>query len=121
MSAFERFYEAYPRKKSKATAERAFEKAVREHFAGDEEKALATMLDALNRLAPEWDTRPPDKVPYPATWLNARGWLDALDCESPPVKPKEPACKRCKLPANFHGPNSPAEREFGCKEFQACL
>lgn len=66
---FAQFWQAYPRRKSKATAERAFEKA-------RSEATLAMILDALKRLQPEWASRAMDKIPYPATWLNAKGWED---------------------------------------------
>ena len=93
---FEKFWQAYPRKKSRATAERAFAKAA------TSEATLATMLDALNRLAPEWATRPPDKIPYPATWLNAQGWLDEPTLVGQQSQSKDDKCPDCKQAWRVH-------------------
>lgn len=72
---FARFWEAYPWKKSKGQAERAFAKLK------PDETLLATMLTAIQAQTAERKAREKAKafVPewkYPATWLNARCWED---------------------------------------------
>jgi DNA-binding MarR family transcriptional regulator len=70
MEGFDQFWSEYPRKASKATARRAFTKALRK-------TDLETILLGLKRaIDGEWSRRSPDKIPYPATWLNAEGWED---------------------------------------------
>ena len=69
---FEAFYTAYPRKKEPGAAERAYAKARKRASA-------SVILAGLSRLQPEWARREPDKIPYPASWLNARGWEDEPD------------------------------------------
>lgn len=74
-AGFADFWKAYPRKKSKGDAERAFAKACR-NIGPD---ALAVILAGIERALPGWDD--PTFIPYPASWLNDRGWED----EPPPV------------------------------------
>jgi hypothetical protein len=64
------FWSSYPRKKNKGAAETAWNKAVRD-------TPPEVIVAGLARA--KWHA---DKqfIPYPATWLNAKGWLD----ESPP-------------------------------------
>lgn len=72
---FERFYEAYPLKKSRGTAEKAFGK-----MRPDEAK-LALMLAGLEKRRVSGTWLDPKYIPYPATWLNAEGWLDVIEVE----------------------------------------
>jgi len=69
---FQSFWEVYPRKKSKGQAERAFLKIK------PDEQLLATMLAKIEqaRTSEEWLDEDGKFIPYPATWLNARGWED---------------------------------------------
>lgn len=69
--AFQRFWEAYPRKTSKLAAERAFAKAVK---TTSPERIIAAVPAAV--AAWRQEQRPADKIPYPATWLNAGSWED---------------------------------------------
>ena len=66
--AFEKFWEAYPRKAAKVAARKAFEKAYKEH--GE------IVLDGVIRFAQ--DPNLPEKafIPLPATWLNRGSWED---------------------------------------------
>jgi hypothetical protein len=79
---FADFYTAYPNKKARAEAERAWVKC----GAGPDAILRATIMEALgkqqawreamakaapDRFIPEW--------PYPATWLNGKRWTDGLD------------------------------------------
>lgn len=105
-AAFIAFYEAYPRKKQRPDAVRAWVKQ------GCELVADAVMA-GLRAHLPELTTREPDKVPYPASWLNATEWKDPplparatdLRCHfhrSPGTLGKRPpagyfaACPECK-------------------------
>jgi phage replication O-like protein O len=78
---FERFYAAYPLKKSRGAAEKAFGKMK------PDEELVGQMLAGLERrrVSGTWvDTK---FIPYPATWLNAQGWLDEIAVEySHPVR-----------------------------------
>lgn len=37
------------------------------------------ILAALEQQRPGLLTRPSDRIPYPATWLNAENWLNEVD------------------------------------------
>jgi hypothetical protein len=74
---FRTFWKAYPEKKSKGQAEKAFRTARKN-------TDLQTILDGLERYKSakeDWQ-----KWRYPATWLNGKGWLDETDetAQSPP-------------------------------------
>lgn len=71
---FERFWQAYPKKVSKGQAEKAFAKLV------TDDTLLDIILAALARARerPDWQKDGGQFVPYPATWLGARGWEDDL-------------------------------------------
>jgi phage replication O-like protein O len=70
--AFARFWSAYPKKKSKGQAEKAFAKIK------SSEQLIDAMVAAVERAKTSEDWRKADGqyVPHPATWLNARGWED---------------------------------------------
>ncbi|MFC5550740.1 replication protein [Massilia aerilata] len=77
---FERFYAAYPLKKSRGAAEKAFAKI------RPDEALLAEMLAALEKRQVSGTWLDPKFIPYPATWLNAQGWADVIAVEySAPV------------------------------------
>jgi hypothetical protein len=69
---FERFWKAYPKKRGKGNAERAFLKIK------PDEILLQEMLDKISQasLTHDWIKESGKFIPYPATWLNAKGWLD---------------------------------------------
>ena len=69
--AFLAFWSAYPRKKSKEAAAKAFAAAMKRIPDAD---PLAVILAGLQRAMPGWDE--PTFIPYPASWLNAGGWDD---------------------------------------------
>lgn len=71
---FEAFWKAYPKKKSKGDAERAFRKlAVDDAFMVD----LLAALDVAKR-SDGWVKDGGQFIPYPASWLNAKGWEDEI-------------------------------------------
>lgn len=70
-NGFLQFWSAYPKKKSKESAERAFAKA---------DAPLETLMASLDRFKadPDWIKDAGKFIPYPATWLNQRRWEDEL-------------------------------------------
>ena len=82
--AFAEFWTAYPRKKSRGAAERAWLKIKpNEQLAGE---IVASVERA--KTSADWLRDDGRFIPHPATWLNAKGWLDegvaaptvAVDC-----------------------------------------
>lgn len=69
---FERFYAAYPRKKSRIAAEKAFAKL------NPDEQLLTAMVAGIERAMTSGQWSNPQFIPHPATWLNAGGWLDEI-------------------------------------------
>ncbi len=69
---FDEFWKAYPKKRSKGRAERAWVK-----IAPDTE-LFSAILDGLERAkrSRDWTKEGGRYIPYPATWLNAKGWED---------------------------------------------
>lgn len=69
---FDLFWNAYPKKKSKADAEKAFKKL------NPDKQLLDTMLGALEeqKRSQDWKRDNGQFIPYPATWLNGRRWED---------------------------------------------
>lgn len=75
--AFARFWSAYPNKKSKGRAQKAFEKL------NPNEQLLATILEAIERAktSVQWTKNAGEYIPHPASWLNAAGWEDEFSNE----------------------------------------
>lgn len=73
MSAFQDFYGAYPRKKARGDAEKAFGQALKKgHTVEDIMNGLARNLADLSRRDPQF-------IPYPASWLRAESYWDEPD------------------------------------------
>lgn len=74
MEGFETFWKLYPRKVSKAPAEKAWLKL------NTTPELLAVMLTALARQATsiDWLKSGGQFIPHPATWLNGKRWEDEL-------------------------------------------
>lgn len=68
-SDFEEFYSLYPRKVGKATARKAFEKALANND-------VEVIFDGVRRLVEDPNLPDTQFIPYPATWLNREGWND---------------------------------------------
>ena len=90
---FERFWEAYPKKKSKGQAEKAWQKiSLSEHL-------LETILSVIEiaKTSEDWQKENGKYIPYPATWLNAKGWLDEYTPANKKTVEKsgKPPCKKC--------------------------
>ena len=90
---FERFWEAYPKKKSKGQAEKAWQKI------SLSEQLLETILSVIEiaKTSEDWQKENGKYIPYPATWLNAKGWLDEYTPanKKPVEKSGKPPCRKC--------------------------
>jgi hypothetical protein len=67
---FETFYAAYPKKKNRADAVKAFAKVA---------VPIETLVAAIKaqRGSEDWQKEGGRYVPYPASWLNSEGWLNS--------------------------------------------
>lgn len=92
LKLFDEFWKKYPKKKSKGQAEKTWKNMkpdtvlVQEIMSGLE-KAIASY---------DWKKEGGKFIPYPATWLNAKGWLDEyssipFDKSKPQTKPRAPS------------------------------
>lgn len=79
-SEFDGFWQNYPRKVAKADALKAYRKARNKVDLPVIAAALAVHAEASRRVEP-------DKVPYPATWLNREPWHDDPAALAPQGKP----------------------------------
>ncbi len=71
---FESFWDSYPKKKSKGDAEKAWGQICPDN------QTLQLILQALQRAktSEQWLKDSGQFVPYPATWLRDKGWLDEI-------------------------------------------
>ncbi len=72
--AFSRFWDAYPKKRSKGQAEKAWLKL---KPSPDLAEQICQAVDRAKTQA-DWRKANGQYVPYPATWLNAKGWEDEM-------------------------------------------
>ena len=72
MAGFEQLWDAYPKKKNKGDAEKAW-RAVRPDAA-----LIARILEAVEvaKHSDDWRKEGGKYIPYPASWLRAKGWED---------------------------------------------
>lgn len=77
---FEEFWSAYPRKRSRGEAEKAWRSL------SPNEQLVPAILQAIAvaKTSEQWRREGGAYIPYPATWLRAKGWLD----EIAPAKPE---------------------------------
>jgi hypothetical protein len=78
---FQAFWMAYPKKKSRSDAEKAWRKLA------PSPELTQRILDAVaaQRNSPQWLKDNGQFIPYPASWLNAKRWEDEAD--QPPKSP----------------------------------
>lgn len=76
---FNKFWEAYPKKKSKGNAELWFKKN------NPSKELVEEMISKINLLkqTEQWESCDGKYIPYPATWLNAKGWEDEVKINKP--------------------------------------
>ena len=79
--SFETFWMAYPRKKSRSTAEKVW------RTLAPSPELLQQILDAIaaQRNSPQWIEQRGKFIPYPSTWLNQKRWEDEADCAGQPA------------------------------------
>ena len=72
MKSFPKFWDAYPKKKNKGDAEKAW-KSVK-----PADELLTQILDAVEvaKRGDDWRKESGKYIPYPASWLRAKGWED---------------------------------------------
>lgn len=83
MEAFAQFWSAYPKKRSKGQALMAFTKI------NPDERLLQAILAGIGnaKTRDDWRKDEGQFIPYPATWLNARGWEDEdVQVSKPPLR-----------------------------------
>ncbi|WP_278504171.1 hypothetical protein [Mitsuokella multacida] len=82
---FSKFWKAYPKKRDKAKAQRAFLKIK------DIEKVFPIMMQALEKqkASADWQKDSGQFIPYPTTWLNGERWEDVeqVDIQPPAQGP----------------------------------
>ena len=78
---FENFWQAYPRKKAKDAARKAFDKR------RVDDALLADMLGAIatQSHSDEWTKDGGQFIPHPATWLNQGRWQDEAPMSATPT------------------------------------
>ncbi len=103
--AFKTFYDAYPKKRSPADAEKAFAKV------GVPVETLLTAIEQQKR-SEDWQKEGGRYIPYPATWLNQRQWENSLTVTVAPAGPTgpDPALQKIKLDAERAAPMPEAIR-----------
>lgn len=71
---FARFWDQYPKKRSKGDAEKAWKSL------SPSEPLIASILQAIERAktSEQWQRNDGQFIPYPATWLRSRGWEDEV-------------------------------------------
>jgi len=77
-NGFEAFWQAYPKRKNKIDAFRAWEKTRKIR------PGIEIVLKKLNELkeTEQWSKDEGKFIPYPATWLNRGGWDDECEVET---------------------------------------
>jgi hypothetical protein len=72
---FALFYNTYPKKRKKGDAEKAFKKL------NPNQELLLLLLNAIEQAkkSEEWQEQNGKFIPFPATWLRAKGWEDELN------------------------------------------
>lgn len=104
---FEKFYEAYPKKKSPGDAEKAFAKV---------DAPLDVLLAAVEaqKRTEDWRKDGGRYIPYPATWLNQKQWLNDTSAPSitvPGSDEPDAALEKIKQDAKRAVPIPPEIRE----------
>ena len=79
---FEKFYQAYPKKKARPDAEKAWKKI------NPDEDLLNKMLISIEKSknSDDWVRDDGKYIPFPATWLNKRRWEDEIKEIEDPYK-----------------------------------
>ena len=90
-AAFRRFWAAYPRRRARPEARRAFLEALARLPPGEGEGIVARALERSRR---GWTD--PRFVPHPANWLNREPWSDDPEPAADLQAPETPVESRCR-------------------------
>jgi hypothetical protein len=103
-SLFASFWKAFPKKKAKEDAQRAWDKR------RPNDELLAVMLRALERQkqSPDWQKESGRYIPLPATWLNGARWTDEVEVDPGEIAPAPLLCP--------HTPECPAPGRWACQQ-----
>lgn len=76
---FKKFWDAYPKRKNRGNAEDWFKKNM------PSEELVNLMVAKINllKLTADWKKDDGQYIPYPASWLNAKGWEDEIEVKDP--------------------------------------
>lgn len=79
--SFDWFWSAYPKKKSKGQAEKIWSKL------NPDSELVQKILSALDtaKRSNDWMKDGGQFIPYPSTWLNAKGWEDEIYQQTTPI------------------------------------
>ncbi|MBM9616649.1 hypothetical protein JWJ90_20490 [Desulfobulbus rhabdoformis] len=83
---FAEFWKAYPKKKSKIDAQKAWEQSKGDSIFNE---IMAGLKQAIT--SPDWTKDGGKYIPYPGTWLRAGGWMDEIGTSTPK------SCQTCRL------------------------
>lgn len=99
-SSFEIFWRAYPKKRGKGPAEKAWAKIK------PDDMLLGTMLAKIDQAkqTSQWTKDRGEFIPHPATWLNAKGWED--EYETPGTLNTKPPADACTWRLDSNGRRS---------------
>lgn len=89
------YYHAYPRKMEPLKARRAFEKAVK---SGADPREI---IEGARRFAAATAAKGKTYIPYPASWLNAGGWMNEAG-DIAPVEPTPWQKKTARMVQSMH-------------------
>lgn len=75
--SFDLFWNEYPKKKSKGYAEKVWEKIK------PDEQLVSAILSKIKlfKISDDWTKKNGKYIPYPASWLNSKGWEDEIDIQ----------------------------------------
>ncbi len=79
IKTFDDFWKIYPKKVSKGQAEKSWAKLKPDSELFD----LIVSAIAVQRKTDKWQKNGGEFIPHPATWLNAKGWLDEVSVQAP--------------------------------------
>jgi hypothetical protein len=83
---FTLFWSAYPKKRNKGDAEKAFKKL------NPDELLFQKILNAVEaaKFSPDWKKEEGKFIPYPASWIRAQGWEDEIIVGTiTPIRPRK--------------------------------
>lgn len=106
---FDEFWKAYPKKRSKGEAEKAW-KALKPN-----KELVAKMLEKLAqaKTCHDWLKDGGQFIPYPASWIRAEGWKDEYGAEA------QPAQIDIQIPSDYQLPSGFKHVDFTREEYQS--